>query len=78
MDGGSKLSVKASWSQKLLYQDDKFLLSVPFSFPVYVTPPGKLSKREKILLNINSGTGTEILCKTATHPLKVSPYYPKW
>ncbi|KAJ8441132.1 hypothetical protein Cgig2_006961 [Carnegiea gigantea] len=69
--GGSKLSVKTSWSQKLLYQDDKFSLSVPFSFPAYVTPPGKLSKREKILLTINSGTGTEILCETATHPLKV-------
>ena len=77
VDGGSKLSVKASWSQRLPYQDDQFWLSVPFSFPVYVTPPGKHSMREKILLNINSGIGREILWKTATHPLKVSLYYPK-
>uniref|UniRef100_A0A5B6Z9T2 Putative inter-alpha-trypsin inhibitor heavy chain H3 isoform X1 n=1 Tax=Davidia involucrata TaxID=16924 RepID=A0A5B6Z9T2_DAVIN len=71
VDGGSKLSIKVTWSQKILYQDGQFCLSVPFSFPVHVIPVGKkISKREKILLNVNTGTGTEVLCKTSSHPLK--------
>lgn len=45
---------------------------MPFSFPEYVTPAvKKLPKKEKILLNVNSGTGTEIVCKTTSHALKV-------
>ena len=71
MDGGSKLLVKARWSQRLSYESGWFLLSVPFSFPVYVTPGGNFSKKEKILLNINFSTNAEIQCKSATHPLKV-------
>lgn len=30
-----------------------------------------MSKKEKILLNVNCGPGTEILCKTTSHPLRV-------
>ncbi|KZV47135.1 poly [Dorcoceras hygrometricum] len=71
IDGGTNLSVKLRWSQKLFYDDGQFTLNIPFSFPEYVTPAGKkISKREKIQLNVNSGSGTEILCKTTSHPLK--------
>ncbi|KAK2982220.1 hypothetical protein RJ640_009152 [Escallonia rubra] len=71
VDGGSNLIIKVRWSQKLLYQDGQFTLNIPFSFPEYVTPAGKkISKKEKIQLNVNSGPGTEVLCKTTSHPLK--------
>ncbi|KAJ9183726.1 hypothetical protein P3X46_007538 [Hevea brasiliensis] len=71
VDGGSSLSIKVSWIQKLLYRNGEFSLIVPFSFPEYVTPPvKKLPKKEKIQLNVNSGNGKEILCKTTSHPLK--------
>ncbi|KAF8388713.1 hypothetical protein HHK36_025393 [Tetracentron sinense] len=71
VDGGSNLSIKVSWSQKLLYHNGQFSISVPYSFPDYVTPAGKvIPKREKIQLNVNSGTGTEVLCRTTSHPLK--------
>lgn len=71
VDGGSRLSAKLSWLQKLLYHDGQFCLNVPFSFPTYVTPGGKkLSKRERIQLNVNSSTGSGIVCKYASHPLK--------
>lgn len=63
--------VKARWSQRLLYQNGEISLTLPFSFPVYVTPGGKFSKKQKILLNVNSGTSTEVLCKSASHSLKV-------
>lgn len=72
VDGGSTISIKVSWIQKLLYRNGEFSLIVPFSFPDYVTPPvKKLAKKEKIQLNINSGTETEIMCKATSHPLKV-------
>ncbi|XVF86925.1 hypothetical protein PTKIN_Ptkin18bG0080000 [Pterospermum kingtungense] len=71
VDGGSIVSVKVSWSQKLSYQDGQFCLNVPFSFPAYVIPVGKkIPKREKIQLNVNSGFGTEILIQCTSHPLK--------
>ncbi|KAK8675783.1 hypothetical protein V6N13_033846 [Hibiscus sabdariffa] len=71
VDGGSNISVKVSWSQKLSYQDGQFCLNVPFSFPAYVNPAGKkIAKREKIQLNVNSCTGTELLIKCGSHPLK--------
>ncbi|GMQ08117.1 hypothetical protein CsSME_00051994 [Camellia sinensis var. sinensis] len=71
VEGGSNIFMKASWSQKLLYEDGKFCLRVPFSFPAYVKPVGKkIAKREKITLSVNPGTGTEVLCKTSSHPLK--------
>ncbi|XP_051131329.1 uncharacterized protein LOC127251609 [Andrographis paniculata] len=69
--GGTNISAKLRWSQKLLYHDGEFTLSIPFDFPEYVTPPmKKLPKRERIQLNVNAGPGTEILCKTTSHPLK--------
>ncbi|XP_030490826.2 uncharacterized protein LOC115707115 isoform X2 [Cannabis sativa] len=71
VEGGSFISVKANWSQKLVYEVDQYCLRVPFSFPSYVNPVGKkVSKREKILLNVNPCTATQILCKNASHPLK--------
>ncbi|KAI5674235.1 hypothetical protein M9H77_14599 [Catharanthus roseus] len=71
VDGGLNLSIKVRWSQKLLYNDGQFTLNIPFSFPEFVVPAGKkISKKEKILLNVNCGPGTEILCKTTSHPLK--------
>ncbi|KAJ6963264.1 inter-alpha-trypsin inhibitor heavy chain H3-like [Populus alba x Populus x berolinensis] len=69
--GGSTFSIKLTWSQKLLYHEGQFSLNVPFSFPSFVNPIGKkISKREKILLSVNSGVGKEILCRCASHALK--------
>lgn len=71
VDGGANLSIKMSWSQKLLYRNGEFALDIPFKFPEFVIPPGKkYLKKEKIQLNVNSGLGTEILCKATSHPLK--------
>ncbi|XP_010531895.1 PREDICTED: inter-alpha-trypsin inhibitor heavy chain H3-like [Tarenaya hassleriana] len=71
VDGGTNLSVKLSWSQKLLYIDGEFFVDVPFKFPEYVTPAvKKLSKKEKIHLSLNAGADTKILCKGSSHPLK--------
>lgn len=72
IDGGTILSVKFSWSQKLLYQDGRFSLNVPFTFPSYVNPVVKsTSKKENILVNVNSGTGTEVFFESTSHPIKV-------
>ncbi|KDP40680.1 hypothetical protein JCGZ_24679 [Jatropha curcas] len=69
--GGTIISVKANWSQKLEYNEGQFCLNVPFNFPEFVNPIGqKTSKREKILLSVNSGVGKEILCKSTSHALK--------
>ncbi|KAJ0676729.1 putative von Willebrand factor, type A, von Willebrand factor A-like domain superfamily [Helianthus annuus] len=71
VDGGSNISVKVRWSQKLIYKDGDFTLDVPFSFPEYVTPAGKkLTKKEKIQLSVNVGLGTQVMCKEPSHPLK--------
>ncbi|XP_060187152.1 uncharacterized protein LOC132616626 [Lycium barbarum] len=71
VDGGTNISITIRWSQKLLYCNGQLTLDVPFSFPDFVTPAGKkISKREKIQLNVNSGPGTEVMCKTTSHPLK--------
>ncbi|GLT62863.1 hypothetical protein SLA2020_354660 [Shorea laevis] len=71
IDGGSNLSITLRWSQKLLFDNGQFSLSVPFAFPEYVTPAiRKIPKKEKIQLNVNSGTGAEILCNLSSHPLK--------
>nr|GMD35372.1 von Willebrand factor A domain-containing protein DDB_G0286969-like [Ipomoea batatas] len=71
IDGGTNLSVTIRWSQKLLYHDGQFTLNIPFNFPEYVTPAGKkISKKEKISVNVNSCPGAEVLCKTASHPMK--------
>lgn len=64
--------MKVSWSQKLLYQDGQFCLTLPFSFPAYVKPVGKkITKREKIVLSVNPGTGKEVLLRSSSHRLKV-------
>ncbi|KAL7091906.1 hypothetical protein ACP275_12G132100 [Erythranthe tilingii] len=71
IDGGTNISVKIEWSQKLVYRDGQFTLNIPFNFPEYVIPAGtKIPKHEKIELNVNSGPGTDILRKTMSHPLK--------
>ncbi|CAH1432069.1 unnamed protein product [Lactuca virosa] len=71
VDGGSNVSVKVRWSQKVMYKDGEFILDVPYTFPEYVTPAGKkLPKKEKIQLSINSGLTTEVVCNTTSHPLK--------
>ncbi|CAN6699127.1 unnamed protein product [Malus baccata var. baccata] len=71
VNGGANISIKMSWSQKLSYSNGNFSLNVPFTFPEYVIPPGKkYLKKEKIQLNVNSGVGTEVSCKTASHSLK--------
>lgn len=70
--GGSNIFVKVRWSQKLQYQENRFFLSVPFSFQPYVIPVGmKVCKREKIQLTVNAGVGLEIFCESCSHPLKV-------
>ncbi|XP_027907543.1 inter alpha-trypsin inhibitor, heavy chain 4 [Vigna unguiculata] len=69
--GGSVFSTKIRWSQKILFHDGQLSVCVPFSFPSYVNPAGKrISKKEKIFLKVNSGSATEVLCKTTSHPLK--------
>lgn len=71
VDGGTNLSIKVCWSQKLIYNCGNFCLNIPFAFPEYVIPAGKkISKREKIQLSINCGPETEVLCKSTSHPLK--------
>lgn len=76
VDGGTNISVKMRWSQKLLFHEGQFTLRIPFSFPEYVTPAAKkISKREKIELNVDAGPETEILCKTTSHALKVPSFF---
>ncbi|TYJ02342.1 hypothetical protein E1A91_A13G221500v1 [Gossypium mustelinum] len=71
IDGGTNISIKLRWSQKLSYNAGRFSLTVPFCFPEYVTPAiKKISKKEKIELNVNSSVANGILCKAASHPLK--------
>ncbi|TKY54408.1 Inter alpha-trypsin inhibitor, heavy chain 4 [Spatholobus suberectus] len=71
IDGGSKLSIRVRWSQKIVYSNGQFSLNVPFAFPDFVNPAGKkISKREKIQINVDAVTGGELLCKTISHPLK--------
>ncbi|PRQ51598.1 putative von Willebrand factor, type A [Rosa chinensis] len=72
VEGGSFISLKIRWSQKLLYHDGKFCLTVPFNFPAYVNPVGnKIMKGEKISFSVNMGAEAEVLCQTTSHPLKV-------
>ncbi|KAK7291791.1 hypothetical protein RIF29_07215 [Crotalaria pallida] len=71
VDGGSILSIKMRWSQKIVYRNGQFHLNVPFTFPDFVNPAAKrISKREKIQINVNAIAGSELLCKTISHPLK--------
>lgn len=72
VNGGANLSIKMSWSQKILYANGDFSLNIPFTFPEFVVPAGKkYLKKEKVHLNVNSGIGTEVLSKRISHPLKV-------
>ncbi|CAI0448138.1 unnamed protein product [Linum tenue] len=71
VDGGAILSIRASWMQKSICNNGEFFMGVPFSFPEYVIPLAKkLPKKEKILLNVNSSSETEIICKHTSHPLQ--------
>ncbi|KAK9066149.1 hypothetical protein SSX86_013470 [Deinandra increscens subsp. villosa] len=71
VDGGSDIHVKFRWSQKLVYQNNDFSLSVPFTFPAHVVPVVKPNSiKEKVLLNVYSGTSNQIVCNISSHPLK--------
>ncbi|KAL5065768.1 hypothetical protein RYX36_027505 [Vicia faba] len=71
IDGGSNLSIKMHWSQKVECSNGEYSLNVPFTFPDFVNPTGKrMSKREKIRLNVDVVAGSELLFKTTNHPLK--------
>lgn len=72
MTGGSVISLSVRWIQKLTYGNGQFSISIPFTFPEFVNPSGKtIIKKEKIKLNINGGSGKEILCQLTSHALKV-------
>ncbi|CAD5193416.1 unnamed protein product [Musa acuminata subsp. malaccensis] len=71
VNGGADISIRIRWSQKLIYKDGQFFVTVPFNFPKYITPFAKIFlKKEKIYLNVNPGTGKEIMLHTTSHPLK--------
>ncbi|KAL5995129.1 hypothetical protein ACLOJK_025187 [Asimina triloba] len=69
---GSVLSIKVGWSLRLLCIDGQFALSVPFTFPHYVTAPGKRLASERIQLNVNTGIDKEVVVKTSSHPMEAS------
>lgn len=57
----------------MVYEDGQFCLCIPFSFPTYVIPvESYIVKGEKILVNLKAGLGTQVKCKTTSHPFKVS------
>ncbi|XP_020587366.1 uncharacterized protein LOC110029423 [Phalaenopsis equestris] len=71
VDGGCDISLSVRWSQKLLFKDGDFSISIPFNFPEFVTPLAKIiAKREKILLNVNTCNENEVIVKKASHALK--------
>ncbi|KAL2327289.1 hypothetical protein Fmac_020716 [Flemingia macrophylla] len=71
IDGGSILSVKISWHQKIQFSNDMFCLNVPFNFPDFVNPVGKrMAKKEKIEINVNAVIGSELICQSMSHTLK--------
>ncbi|KAM7257282.1 hypothetical protein ACFE04_013023 [Oxalis oulophora] len=71
IDGGTNLQIKIRLSQKLIFSNGLFTVNVPFTFPEYVTPAvKKISKKERIQVNLNAGIESEILLKTSSHPLK--------
>ncbi|XP_039014344.1 uncharacterized protein LOC120144317 [Hibiscus syriacus] len=70
IDGGTSVSIKLHWSQKLSYNDGQLTLTVPFSFPEFVNPSiRKIARKEKIQLNVNSGIATGMVQATS-HPFK--------
>ncbi|OAY76435.1 Inter alpha-trypsin inhibitor, heavy chain 4 [Ananas comosus] len=71
VDGGSDISFTIRWSQKLQYADGLFSVDIPFRFPHYVNPISKIfTKKEKIQLTLNSGTGKEVLLQRTSHAFK--------
>ncbi|KAE8735296.1 TMEM184C protein [Hibiscus syriacus] len=70
IDGGTFISIKLHWSQKLTYNDGQLTLAVPFSFPEFVNPSiKKIARKEKIQLNVHSGFATGMVQATS-HPFK--------
>ena len=59
-----------------MYRNGQYSLNVPFTFPDFVNPAGKkISKKEKIQVSVNVVAGSELLCKTISHPLKVHIWF---
>ncbi|KAK8602385.1 hypothetical protein V6N13_057982 [Hibiscus sabdariffa] len=70
INGGTYISIKLHWSQKLSYIRGQLTLTVPFSFPEYVNPAiKKIARKEKIQLNVNYGIETGMV-QTTSHPFK--------
>lgn len=73
IDGGTYISMKLHWSQKLSYNDGKFTLTVPFNFPEFVTPAiRQIPKKERIQLNVSSGIASGIVYQAVSHPFQES------
>ncbi|CAN6226081.1 unnamed protein product [Urochloa humidicola] len=71
VEGGADINATFRWSQKLLYDNGRFSVDIPFRFPYFVNPlPKVFMKREKIQLTVNSGFGKEVLLQGTSHPLK--------
>ncbi|CAN6184621.1 unnamed protein product [Urochloa humidicola] len=71
VEGGADIYATFRWSQKLLYDNGRFSVDIPFHFPYFVNPlPKVFMKREKIQLTVNSGFGKEVLLQGTSHPLK--------
>jgi hypothetical protein len=72
VEGGADIYATFRWSQKLLYDNGRFSVDIPFRFPYFVNPlPKVFMKREKIQLTVNSGFSKEVLLQGTSHPLKV-------
>ncbi|KAL6656951.1 hypothetical protein ACP70R_004731 [Stipagrostis hirtigluma subsp. patula] len=71
VEGGADIFATFRWSQKLLYDNGRFSVHIPFRFPYFVNPlPKVFMKREKIQLIVNSGFSKEVLLQGTSHPLK--------
>ncbi|PAN14798.1 hypothetical protein PAHAL_2G445300 [Panicum hallii] len=71
VEGGADIYATFRWSQKLLYDNGRFSVDIPFRFPYFVNPlPKVFMKREKIQLTVNSGFSKEVLLQGTSHPLK--------
>ncbi|KAJ0798590.1 putative von Willebrand factor, type A, von Willebrand factor A-like domain superfamily [Helianthus annuus] len=70
-DADCSCRVAIPMGEEVIYKDGEFILTVPYSFPEYVTPASKKHpKKERIQLKVNCGLTTDIACKTTSHPLK--------
>ncbi|CAL5085586.1 unnamed protein product [Urochloa decumbens] len=71
VEGGADIYATFRWSQKLLYDNGRFSVDIPFRFPYFVNPlPKVFMKKEKIQLTVNSGFSKEVLLQGTSHPLK--------